>query len=149
MGETNDDAFLEDLKERTVRVGLENHVRFLGWRSDVLDVLAAMDVYVLPSLDEGTPRSIVESMALAIPVIATDVGGISELLGAKTPDDDQTGLLVAAGDASELTAAMARLAGDPALRRKLGENGRRIAHRDYSFQSHLEGLWRILDSARQ
>jgi glycosyltransferase involved in cell wall biosynthesis len=75
---------------------LEPHVRILGWRQDVPHLLAAGDVYMLPSDFEGLPRSILEAIAAGLPIVSTDVGGISEVV------DDRVGVLVQKGDAKAL-----------------------------------------------
>jgi glycosyltransferase involved in cell wall biosynthesis len=76
--------------------------------------MRSLDVFVLPSLAEGTPNSVVEAMAHGLPVIATKVGGIPDLL---SPD---SGILIPPGDATALGLAMRRLALDPALRASMG-----------------------------
>ena len=81
--------------------------------------MESLDVFVMPSFSEGTPNSIVEAMACGKPIIATDVGGIPDMVG------DECGILVPAGDVSALTEAMLRLAGDVKLRTKMGEAAKR------------------------
>jgi len=93
-------------------------VRFLGFRDDVHDLYAAMDLYVLASHREGLPRSAMEAAAMGVPIVATDVRGCREVV-----DDGATGMLVPRGDAAALAAAVEALAGDAPLRRKLGEAG--------------------------
>jgi glycosyltransferase involved in cell wall biosynthesis len=95
------------------------------------DFLGRIDVLVLPSHTEGTPISIVEAMAQGIPVIATAVGGIPDMLG---PD---AGLLVPVGDVDALADALTRLAGDPALRASMGRAGRARYEATYSPQAVL------------
>jgi glycosyltransferase involved in cell wall biosynthesis len=73
---------------------------------------------VLPSLAEGTPNSIVEAMAHGIPIIASDVGGIADMIA------DQAGILVPPGDVDALAAAMRRLAGDASLREQMGQTAK-------------------------
>lgn len=76
--------------------------------------MESLDVFVMPSFTEGTPNSIVEAMACGKPIIASEVGGISDMIG------DESGILVPAGDMSALTEAMLRLAKDADLRRTMG-----------------------------
>ncbi len=94
--------------------GVAGRVHFLGKRGDVPRVLAAADVFVLPSLWEGHPLSVMEAMAAGKPVIATTVGSVPELV---TPG---TGLLVRPGDVAALEAAMFEIASDPGRARAAG-----------------------------
>jgi glycosyltransferase involved in cell wall biosynthesis len=98
---------------------LARRVRFLGYRADVPDLLRAADIFTLPSHREGMPRSIIEAMMAGLPVVATDIRGSREEV---VPDE--TGFLVPVGDPAALAAALARLAADAALRRRLGAAGR-------------------------
>jgi glycosyltransferase involved in cell wall biosynthesis len=88
--------------------------------SDVPRFLAAVDVLALPSYDEGLPRVVLEAMAMRVPVVASDVGGIPEAV-----DDATSGLLVPAGHAEALAAALERVLADSSLAYRLGEAGRR------------------------
>ncbi|MBI4678157.1 MAG: glycosyltransferase [Elusimicrobia bacterium] len=102
------------------RHGLERQFHFLGYRPDAMDVLNACDGLVLPSISaEDMPVSVLEAMALAKPVIASKLAGITEEV-----EDGRTGVLVPPGDAERLAAAMERLARDPALRRSMGHAGK-------------------------
>src|SRR5207237_693573 len=98
--------------------GLRERVHFLGAQADVAGFLNAFDVAVLPSESEGFSNSILEYMAAALPVIATDVGGNAEALAA-------TGVLVRARDSEALARAMLRLGHDSSLRSQLGAAARR------------------------
>ena len=117
--------------------GLEPTVELAGEREDVPEILAGADVFVLSSLSEGLPLSILEAMAAGLPVVASSVGGIPEVV-----IDGETGLLVPPGDPQSLAAAIERLLADPALRRRLGEAGRiRVAeHFDLAavHRAHLD-----------
>ncbi|MDH4096601.1 MAG: glycosyltransferase [Betaproteobacteria bacterium] len=106
------------LERRARARGLAQRVRFLGRRSDVADLLAACDVFVLPSRREGLGVAALEAMAAARPVIASDVGGLGEAVV-----HERTGLLVPPGDAAALRGALARLLGDAPLRKRLGDAG--------------------------
>jgi glycosyltransferase involved in cell wall biosynthesis len=103
-------------------LGLESTVQLRGPRRDVPDLLAGADVFVLASRSEGGPISVLEAMAAGLPVVASDVGGVRELVA-----DGTTGLLVPAGDPDALAAALKRLLADPELRRRLGAAGRERA----------------------
>ena len=99
--------------------GLGDRLRLLGYREDIPDLLAAADIFTLPSRFEGLPMSVIEAMLTGLPVVATNVSGPDEQV-----DDGVTGLKVAAGDPSGLAAALGRLAADPALRARMGQAGR-------------------------
>jgi glycosyltransferase involved in cell wall biosynthesis len=118
-------------------LGLESAVHLGGPRSDVPDLLARSDVFVLSSRSEGGPISILEAMAAGLPVVASDVGGVSELVV-----EGATGLLVPAGDPAALAAALERLLADPELRRRLGAAGRERARQRFDVSAlrsaHLE-----------
>ena len=96
-------------------------------RRDVPRLLAAADVFLLTSVSEGIPVTILEAMAAGVPVVATNVGGVPELL-----NDRVTGLLAPAGDAASLADALLRLAGDPVLRGQFAEQARRHAESEFS-----------------
>ena len=107
--------------------------RFHGFTSSVRDRLAAADVFVLPSRGDNAPMAILEAMAAGLPVIATRVGGIPELV-----THEQTGLLVAPDDPAELAAAIERLAGDPELRAALGARAAARVAADFSVERAVE-----------
>jgi glycosyltransferase involved in cell wall biosynthesis len=104
--------------------GGDRVVQVLGERLDVPDILGAADVSCLSSTAEGMPMSLLEAMALAKPVVATDVGGVAEAVEA-----EKTGILVPAGDQEAFAGALLRLATNPTLAQQLGKAGRR-RHRD-------------------
>jgi glycosyltransferase involved in cell wall biosynthesis len=103
-------------------------------------LLADSDIFVLPSLVENQPVSILEAMAHALPVVATPVGGIPEQVV-----DGETGMLVPPADAGALAGALERLCADPERRRAMGERGLERWRRDYSLEAtaaKLIGLYR-------
>jgi glycosyltransferase involved in cell wall biosynthesis len=136
----------EVLADEIRRLGVGGAVDLAGERDDVADMLAAADVFVLPTLSEGLPMSVLEAMAAGLPVVAAAVGGVPELV-----DDGETGLLVPPGRPDAMAAALGRLAADPALRRRLGAAGRRRAEAHFDFEAcrraHVE-LYRELLAAR-
>jgi glycosyltransferase involved in cell wall biosynthesis len=100
-------------------LGLDNRVRLLGFREDVVPLLRAADLFVLSSYLEGLGTSVLDAMAAGLPVVATEVGGVPEMVR-----HEVTGLLVPPRDPAALARAMERLVGDPTLRARLGGAGR-------------------------
>jgi len=121
LGDGERRAELEALAER---LGITEHVRFLGWRPDVAPTLATCDLFCLPSLNEGMGKVLVEAMALGKPIVASDVGGIPDLVRS-----GENGLLVPPGVVTAWVSAILRLVSDPEERRRMGEAGRGIAPR--------------------
>jgi glycosyltransferase involved in cell wall biosynthesis len=111
-----------ELEETARRLGVYKVVKFLGWRPDVAAVMASFDIFCLPSLNEGMGKVVVEAMAMGLPVVASNVGGIKDLVR-----DGQSGLLVPPGDASALSGALAALCREPEKRRLMGAVGRKSA----------------------
>jgi glycosyltransferase involved in cell wall biosynthesis len=109
----------EDMEPYFAAAGLGTRVRRLGYRADVARVLAASDIFVLPSHFEGLPMSVIEAMLCGLPVVATDIRGPREQVVA-----GETGLLVAAASVAPLADALRRLATDAAARARMGAAGR-------------------------
>ena len=109
---------LEDLKVQVARLGLQEHVRFLGWMDDLSSTLRGWDVFVMPSLEEGFPTAALNAMAAGVPVVATTVGGVPELI-----EDGVNGLLVSPGDVAGLVAALELLLRQRDERLRMGEAG--------------------------
>lgn len=112
------------LERRATGSGIAARVEFLGAQDQavVRRALAEADIFLLPSLAEALPIAIMEALAMEVPVVATDVGGVAELVR-----DGQTGRLVPPGDAAALERALRDLiAAGPGARRRLGANGRRL-----------------------
>jgi glycosyltransferase involved in cell wall biosynthesis len=112
----------DDLVALAKRLGISEKVRFLGDREDVKELLPGFDLFALSSTTEGYSISLVEACAAGLPVVATDVGGNSEIIRAGV-----NGLLVAPGDGESLAAAVVRLARDAELRDTMGQAGRNWA----------------------
>ncbi len=109
-----------------LELGIAEQVTFLGNREDVPDILAAMDIFTLISRFEGLPMTIIEAMAAGLPVIASDVGGVSELI-----DEGLTGFCVPSGDEEAIRRAFTRLLDDPERARRMGEAGRARARTEF------------------
>jgi len=124
-----------ELERLVGQYGLGKNVRFTGWRSDALDIVSQMDIIIHPSLSEGFGRAVLESMALAKPVIASAVGGLREAIR-----DGQNGFLVKPGDVSAITSRWKELANDPELRQRLGEEARRTVFVEYLIDDKITSL---------
>jgi len=103
-------------------------------RNDVSQFLRSLDVFVLPSLNEGISNTILEAMAVGLPVVASAVGGTPELIR-----HEENGLLVAAQDYPALINALARYLCDPELRAKHGDLSRQIIRKNFSIPSMVAG----------
>ena len=104
----------EQLEQRHRELGVGDRFRFLGYRSDVLSLMAAADVFALSSHQEGLPVSFMEATALGLPSVTTAVGGLVDNI-----DHEQSGLLVAPGDSQALADALGRVVGDPVMRQRM------------------------------
>jgi glycosyltransferase involved in cell wall biosynthesis len=124
--------------------GLQDVAQFLGHRRDVPDLMAVMDVHVLPSHREGFPRSPMEASAMGIPSVVTNVRGCRQ-----TVDDRGTGILVPAHDADALGDAILELLSDAELRRHYGNAARAKAIREFDeqvvFRRIRDAYARLLD----
>jgi glycosyltransferase involved in cell wall biosynthesis len=126
---------LEACRSLAAWLGRNDLVRFFGHRDDMPDVLAAVDVVVVPSLvEEGLPFVVLEASAAGRPVVAFRSGGLAEAVV-----HDDSGLLVPKGDVDGLVDAIVRVLGDPPLARRLGENGRRHAA-EFTVARNVQGL---------
>lgn len=117
------------LEAEARRLGIADRVAFLGFHHDVPGLLAALDLFVLPSLWEGLSKALLEAMAVACPIVATRAVGVTEVLR-----DDEEGILVPLRDAGALAAAVVRAAGDPGLSGRLGRAARRRAMERHSMR---------------
>jgi glycosyltransferase involved in cell wall biosynthesis len=122
------------LERAASALGLENHVQFLGVRGDASALLAAADIYLCPSHFEALSTSVLEAMATGLPVVATEVGGLPEIV-----TNNQTGLLVPARSPLALATAMERLF-DPHIRAAMGNAGRGWVESHASTQTWLDSI---------
>ena len=99
---------------------ISQHVHFLGWVENPIPILQESDIFVLPSDTEGMPLSIIEAMATGLPCIATNVGGVPELI-----DHGYTGFIIDPGNIDELVYSIQKLIDDPQLLAEMGENARK------------------------
>ena len=119
---------------RSQAADLGDRFRFPGLRHDVPDLMAAMDVCVVPSLNEGMGRVLLEAGAAGVPVVASKVGGIPEILR-----DGETGILVAPRDVSGIAEGILTLHGNPDLRKRMSETARKISA-GYSLERMVERI---------
>jgi glycosyltransferase involved in cell wall biosynthesis len=128
----------ESLKAFTREHGLAERVHFLGHRDDIANILAAADVYVMPSLSEGLPLSLLEALLARKPVVASAVGGIPEVV-----TDQVHGRLVPPGEPGTLATALAELLSDPGARGSYAAAGYHRAHEQFSVQQMTDAYERL------
>ncbi|MEC9293731.1 MAG: glycosyltransferase [Chloroflexota bacterium] len=124
-----------NLKKLVNSLGIDDHVKFLGVRNDLPDLLAAADSILMPSLKEGFPRTAIEAMAAGKPIVATRVGGTPEAI-----IDGETGILVPPEDIYTMANALLSLVDNPALRQQLGTAGAKLARKNFSINSYVDRL---------
>jgi glycosyltransferase involved in cell wall biosynthesis len=122
-----------ELENLARTLSIESAVIFTGIRRDVPELLELFDLFVLPSLWEGQPLTIMEAMAAGKPIIATDVGDNAVILGA-----GERGVIVKPGDSSALGLAVIRLASDAALAAALGARAQEYAASAFNVQSMVK-----------
>jgi glycosyltransferase involved in cell wall biosynthesis len=122
-------------EEQCRRLGIQDQVEFLGYRTDMPELLADTDIAVLTSIKEGLPRAAIEAMAMGLPVVATRAPGTREVVR-----HGETGLTVEIGDETGLANALALLIDDPALRARLGEQGRKVALEEFDERPVTDAL---------
>jgi glycosyltransferase involved in cell wall biosynthesis len=120
---------------------LESRVDIIGYRSDVREVLRALDVFCLVSYREGLPLSLIEAMATGVPVVGTSVAGIRDVI-----QHGVTGLLVTPDDVPGLSGTLIRLIDDRSLRLRLATEAQRVARERYSFRRCIEDTQRFFRS---
>jgi glycosyltransferase involved in cell wall biosynthesis len=130
------------LRTFTIQHGLADRVMLLGYRSDIPAVLAAADIFAMPSLSEGLPLALLEAMFAGKAVVASDVGGIPEVV---TPGRD--GVLIPAGDHRELSLALRRLIDDPFNRATLGRSAQMRATTDFSVERMTDAYENLYTAA--
>jgi glycosyltransferase involved in cell wall biosynthesis len=128
----------QELKEKVQQQGLQDVVVFTGFWSNVPEITAILDISVLPSFYEGMGRVVLEAMAAGKPVVASGVGGLTELV-----KDEVTGYLVPAGDVEALAERLEKLISDPDLRRRMGEQGARHVQMKHSSTTMVEMIHQV------
>ena len=123
------DGYLESrLQRQAESIGVRDNIVFTGWRKDAVEIIALFDVLVVPSLNEGMGKVLVEGMALGKPIVASSVGGITDLV-----NNGDNGLLVPPRDHDALEEAVLKLIRNKNLARELGENGKANVYPEYDL----------------
>jgi len=122
------------------RFGLQDRLHLLGERDDILEILPAFDLSVLPSLHEGFPNAVMESMAAGVPVIATSVGGAAELINHKV-----TGYLVPAGHSAALAAQIGFAVNNPDLTSAVAARGRDLVSKRFDMDRMVASVQEVYD----
>jgi glycosyltransferase involved in cell wall biosynthesis len=143
QGNINDTHFVfcgdgpcqKELESRAKTIGVSETCHFIGFRRDLKEIFQAMDLLVLPSLTEGLPNVVLEAFACAKPVVATNVGGVPEIV-----EDGVNGALVPPGRADLLAEAVKNSLAAPEKRRRMGEAGYQKVKSEFSFESQTEKL---------
>ncbi|HTG56101.1 MAG TPA: glycosyltransferase, partial [Niabella sp.] len=124
-----DGPLMEDVREQARVLNIINRIKFLGRRWDVAELMSSADVFILTSFWEGFPRSIIEAMRAGLPVVASDVAGVSEAV-----IDDLTGYLIKDRNRNELENKLSVLIANPDQRMRLGEAGRKRYEELFTFE---------------
>jgi glycosyltransferase involved in cell wall biosynthesis len=137
-----DGALRAELEAQATRLGIADRMIFTGERNDVAHLLAAMDVFVIPSLYEACQYSLLEAMAMGKPVVATPAGVAPDVVF-----DHETGLLVPLADSQALAEAVSRLLDDRALAVRVGMKARELMASHFSVDAMVDNIARVYDEA--
>jgi glycosyltransferase involved in cell wall biosynthesis len=133
VGEIVDAPYLKECREKADQLGIEDRVTFTGYQNRISHILNETDIFVLPSLFEAFPRSLIEAMGVGKPVVVTNVGGCLEAV-----EDGVSGFIVPAGDPQAIADRIYRLAVDSKLRLRLGKAARMRAEERFSIQWNVK-----------
>ena len=131
----------QELANLIVEKGLNKKVELLGYREDVSSLLNISDAFILPSLEENFPLVILEAMSAALPIIASNVGGISEQV-----THCRSGLLIPAANVEAIAEAIGKLINSRSLRLDYGLEGRRRYERDFRLETMQQKTWEYIDA---
>jgi len=139
VGDTENSLYQEILALRA-ELSLEETVFFLGFRQNIPEFLAGIDIFLLSSISEGCPVSVVEAMASHVPMVVTDCGGLSEMV-----EDGSSALMCEPGSPEAILGSLRRLLSDHDLREKLAENGKEVAKQNFSMDAMLDAYRSIYE----
>jgi glycosyltransferase involved in cell wall biosynthesis len=132
--------YFHKVRAEAERLGVNDHILWVGHRNDVPHILSALDVYVLASLDEMFPVAVLEAMAAGRAIVATRVGGVPECV-----QNRETALLVPPEDPDALAQAILALLTNPQMRRQLGDQAREVAHSQFSVESQTPRIEAVFE----
>lgn len=132
------------LQRLAIDLGIERSCRFVGVREDIADILAAADLFVLPSLSEGFPFVLLEALAMGRPVVASRVNGVPELI-----EEHKTGLLVPPRDPRALVEAIRNVLSNPTAASEMGAAGRAAVRKRFTVDHMVANTTAIFDAAMQ
>ena len=137
-----DNGTLKELKDLVNTKGLENKIKFLGFREDIPEILLAMDGYICASHTEGFSNAILEAMASGLPIIATNVGGNSEIIKHK-----KNGLLIKSKDQNAITSTMIKIMKDSTLSQKISEDAKKTVNEKYNTEKMVKSYIDVYEKA--
>jgi glycosyltransferase involved in cell wall biosynthesis len=135
VGDGRDGGTQRELEELARSLGIGDRVIFTGYRRELLPVYASFDIFLLTSRREGLPNSLLEAMAMGLPVVTSDVAGAKELVL-----HGQTGFVLPQGDVEGIAHALITLATDDRQRKRMGQAGRERVECDFSFTARLQRM---------
>jgi glycosyltransferase involved in cell wall biosynthesis len=135
IGEGRDGHTLQQLRDLAASLGISNHVIFPGYQENLPPFYGSFDIFFMSSRREGLPNSILEAMAMGLPVVTTDVAGTKELV-----IEGNTGFVLPQQDVYSLAEALNNLSSDHDLRSRMGRAGRRHVEREFSFAGRLQRI---------
>jgi glycosyltransferase involved in cell wall biosynthesis len=136
-------GYLADLRARVARAGLEDRVSWLGEREDVPELMRALDILLLPSREEPFGRTLIEAMALGVPVLATDVGGPREII-----ENGREGYLLSPSEPEAWARAARAIAESADAGAEMGLAGRRRVEQAFTVERHVEAMLSVYERAR-
>ncbi|WP_256393053.1 glycosyltransferase family 4 protein [Natronoarchaeum rubrum] len=139
--DNSENEYEQKLRTQIQKNDLGDSIRLLGWVEDMPSFFDELDVFVLPSFGEGIPGAVREALAMERPVVATDVGGTSEVV-----QDGQTGILVEPGNANAIADAVERIVDEPERAVEMGQSGHELIVREHSVDSYVERYESLLAS---
>ena len=134
----DNDRYQQKLSKLVKDLGLEKKVIFTGFRSDLPQVLAAMDIFAYTSVEKDTsPLSLISAMSCGLPIVSFDIQGVREVIG-------ENGLIVPVEDVEKLAIELGRLVDNQALRRHFSELARESAVGNFGLQRYVENIEEVL-----
>ena len=141
VGDSHNESDAKERRQRQAeQLGISDKLILTGFRSDMPNVMAGLDVFVLASISEGLPQVVNQAMALKKPVVGTNVGGVPEQV-----IDGETGFLVEKANSDQIAGAVIKILGDTDLARRMGENGRRLVLERFSIEAMLDRTEALYD----